>query len=57
MDPSRLSRHDGPTSVRQAYTYQEMQDLLKETRCSYELERGYLYRLGAIVWKQEAQSV
>jgi ubiquinone/menaquinone biosynthesis C-methylase UbiE len=57
MDPSRLSRHDGPTSVRQAYTYQEMQDLLKETRCSYELEWGYLYRLGAIVWKQEAQPV
>ncbi len=56
MDPSRLSRHDGPTSVRQAYTYQEMQELLQETRCSYELERGYLYRLGAIAWKQEPQS-
>jgi hypothetical protein len=57
MDPSRLSRHDGPTSVRQAYTFREMQDLLQETRCSYELERGYLYRLGAIAWKQEPQPV
>ncbi|MGO8720575.1 MAG: methyltransferase domain-containing protein [Acidobacteriaceae bacterium] len=55
VDPSRLSRHDGPTSVRQAYTYAEMQDLLRETCCRYELERGYLYRLGAIVWKQEMQ--
>lgn len=55
MDPSRLSRHDGPTSVRQAYTYAEMQGLLQETRCRYELERGYLYRLGAIAWKQEMQ--
>ena len=56
MDPSWLSRHDGPASVRQAYTYGEMQDLLKETRCNYELERGFLYRLGAIAWKQELQS-
>jgi ubiquinone/menaquinone biosynthesis C-methylase UbiE len=55
MDPSWLSRHDGPTSVRQAYTFKEMQDLLQETQCSYELERGYLYRLGAIAWKQEPQ--
>ena len=56
MDPSRLSRHDGPASVRQAYTFQELQDLLKETRCNYELERGFLYRLGGIAWKQESQS-
>jgi ubiquinone/menaquinone biosynthesis C-methylase UbiE len=56
MDPSRLSRHDGPTSVRQAYTFQELQDLLKETHCNYELERGYLYRLGGIAWKQEQRS-
>ena len=53
MDPSRLSRHDGPASVRQAFTYQEMQDLLKETQCNFELQRGYLYRLGGIAWKQE----
>lgn len=52
VDPSRLSRHDGPASVRQAYTYKEMQSLLQETRCRFELERGYLYRLGAIAWKQ-----
>jgi ubiquinone/menaquinone biosynthesis C-methylase UbiE len=56
MDPSRLSRHDGPASVRQAYTFNEMQDLLKETRCNFELERGFLYRLGGIAWKQESQS-
>lgn len=56
VDPSRLSRHDGPASVRQAYTYAEMQGLLQETRCPYELERGYLYRLGAIAWKQEPQA-
>jgi hypothetical protein len=32
-----------------------MQDLLKGTQCSFELERGYLYRLGGIAWKQELQ--
>lgn len=57
MDPSRLSRHDGPASVRQAYTYAEMQDLLQETGSSFELERGFLYRLGGIAWKQSAQEV
>lgn len=56
IDPSKLSRHDGPTSVRQAYTYREMRDLLQETHCSYELVRGYLYRLGAIAWKQPMQA-
>lgn len=56
IDPSRLSRHDGPTSVRQAYTYAEIQGLLQETRCKFELQRGYLYRLGAIAWKQEMQT-
>jgi ubiquinone/menaquinone biosynthesis C-methylase UbiE len=55
LDPSRLSRHDGPTSVRQAYTCAEMEVLLRETRCRFEVERGYLYRLGAIAWKPGMQ--
>lgn len=53
IDPSRLSRQDGPTSVRQAYTYAEMQELLRETRCRFELVRGCVYRLGGIAWKRE----
>jgi ubiquinone/menaquinone biosynthesis C-methylase UbiE len=55
VDPSRLSRHDGPASVQQAYTYAEMRNLLQETHCNFELQRGYLYRLGAIAWKPEMQ--
>ncbi|MGC1783452.1 MAG: methyltransferase domain-containing protein [Acidobacteriaceae bacterium] len=51
MDPSELSRHDGPTSVRQAYTHKEVEEMLKETGCRFELQRGYLFRLGAIAWK------
>ena len=51
IDPSRLSRHDGPVSVRQAYTRAELQALLQATGHRYEIQRGYLCRLGAIIWK------
>src|SRR6185437_3100734 len=51
IDPSSLSRHDGPTSVRQAYTSKELLDLLRETGCNFNVERGFLFRLGAILWK------
>ena len=54
IDPSELSRHDGPTSVRQAYTYAELKNLLEETGCRFELRRGFLFRLGGIAWKDEA---
>jgi len=51
VDPSRLSRHDGPTSVRQSYTYAELENLLKATGHPYNLQRGFLFRLGATLWK------
>jgi hypothetical protein len=51
VDPSELSRHDGPTSVRQAYTFTEVENMLRETGYSFELQRGFLFRLGAILWK------
>lgn len=54
VDPSWLSRHDGPTSVRQAYTFAELEAMLRETGCRFELQGGFLFRLGAIVWKDEA---
>ena len=51
MDPSHLSRHDGPTSVRQAYTFAELEQMARETGRKFEIERGLVYRLGGIVWK------
>ncbi|HET9087916.1 MAG TPA: methyltransferase domain-containing protein [Acidobacteriaceae bacterium] len=51
IDPSRISRHDGPTSVRQSYTWAELKNLLRETGREYSLQRGFLYRLGATIWK------
>src|SRR5262249_47815834 len=49
---SRLTRHDAPASVRQAYTSQEMREMLSETPAQrIEVSRHYLYRMGVIVWK------
>ena len=49
---SRLTHHDAPASVRQAYTSAEMRDLLKRTSATrVEIHRHYLFRMGVIVWK------
>jgi ubiquinone/menaquinone biosynthesis C-methylase UbiE len=50
---SRLTRHDAPASVRQAYTPEEMQKLLaKSSAARVEIHRHYLFRMGVIVWKR-----
>jgi hypothetical protein len=51
VDPSRLSKHDGPVSVRQAYTCEELRAFAAETGHRFEIHRGYLLRLGLILWK------
>jgi ubiquinone/menaquinone biosynthesis C-methylase UbiE len=49
---SRITRHDAPASVLQAYTTSEMRDLLKQTPATrVEITRHYLFRMGAIAWK------
>jgi ubiquinone/menaquinone biosynthesis C-methylase UbiE len=49
---SRLTRHDAPASVRQAYTVAEMMDILGQTEATrVEIVRHYLFRMGAIAWK------
>ena len=53
---SRLTRHDAPASVRQAYTVDEMRTLLRETPASsVEVADYFLFRMGAIAWKSEPQ--
>ena len=48
---SRLTRHDGPASVRRAYTPNEMEGILKQTQAAgIEISNHYLYRMGAIAW-------
>jgi ubiquinone/menaquinone biosynthesis C-methylase UbiE len=50
IDASRISRHDGPASVRRAYTHREFVRMLTDTGCTFSLERAFLFRLGAILW-------
>lgn len=49
---SRLTRHDAPASVRQAYTVNEMQDLLGKSKAArVEITRHFLFRMGVIALK------
>jgi ubiquinone/menaquinone biosynthesis C-methylase UbiE len=49
---SRLTRHDGPASVRQAYTRDELAQLAAEAGfMNFEAERVPLFRLGLTLWK------
>jgi ubiquinone/menaquinone biosynthesis C-methylase UbiE len=49
---SRLTRHDAPASVRQAYTIEEMLELLAKTKIARaEVRPHYLFRMGVIAWK------
>jgi 2-polyprenyl-3-methyl-5-hydroxy-6-metoxy-1,4-benzoquinol methylase len=49
---SRITRHDGPVSIRRAYTVDELRDLLKVSRAAeIEIEKHFLLRMGAILWK------
>jgi SAM-dependent methyltransferase len=49
---SPISRTDGLASVRQAYTPEELRELLRQTKAaSSELQLRYLFRMGAIAWK------
>ncbi len=47
FDPSRLSRHDGPVSVRQAHSFGEMRAMLQAAGRPFTLRKHFLYRFGA----------
>lgn len=48
----RLTRHDAPASVRQAYTVKEMDHMLRKSKAArVEITRHYLFRMGVIAWK------
>ena len=49
---SHITRHDSIASVKQAYTVEEMRNMLSESSASrIEITRHYLFRMGAIAWK------
>lgn len=50
---SRITRHDALASVRRAYTVSEMRGiLLRSEAAGVEIQRAYLFRMGAIAWKK-----
>ena len=52
---SRLSRYDGPASVRQAYRRDELPQLFAEAGLPQPvLWRQWPYRLGAVLWQTQA---
>ena len=54
---SRITRHDAPASVRQAYTIEEMRSFFQRAgAASVEIQRHYLYRMGVIAWKKKGKS-
>jgi hypothetical protein len=55
---SRLTHHDAPASVRQAYTIDEMRDMLSRiSGARIEISKHYFFRMGVIVWKSERDHV
>ncbi len=55
MFRSPISFADGVASVRQAYTPEELRALMAQTKAaSSEIRIKYLFRMGAIAWKQSA---
>ncbi len=50
---SRLTRHDAPASVRNAYTVREMRRTLRDLSAErVEISRHFLFRMGVLVWKR-----
>jgi hypothetical protein len=50
---SRITWHDAPASVQNAYTIHEMRRLLEGLPARrITASRHYLYRMGVLVWKE-----
>ena len=50
---SRLTQHDAPASVRQAFTPDEIGEILESTSAAgVVIERHALFRMGIVVWKR-----
>jgi len=50
---SRLTQHDAPASIRQAYTPDEIEEILQPAaKAGMIIRRHSLFRMGVVVWKQ-----
>ncbi len=50
VDPSRISRHDGPISIRQAYSFAELHSMAAATGHRVSISRKFLCRLAVTIW-------
>jgi ubiquinone/menaquinone biosynthesis C-methylase UbiE len=49
---SRITANDAPASVRNAYTLEEMREILRNTNAErVEFSRHYFFRMGIVMWK------
>ncbi|MCU1311706.1 MAG: hypothetical protein JWO20_2831 [Candidatus Angelobacter sp.] len=49
---SRITSNDAPASVRNAYTPEEMREVLRKTNAGrVEFSRHYFFRMGIVMWK------
>jgi ubiquinone/menaquinone biosynthesis C-methylase UbiE len=49
---SRITANDAPASVRNAYTRDEMHEVLRKTNAGrVEISRHYFFRMGIVMWK------
>ncbi len=48
---SRITRFDGPASVRRAYTEDELREIVRGLGSRSEFSSHFLYRVGVIIWK------
>lgn len=49
---SRITQHDGPASVRQAYTRSELAVISETTGARWEIKNSFFFRFALILWKR-----
>jgi ubiquinone/menaquinone biosynthesis C-methylase UbiE len=49
---SRITQHDGPASVRQAYSRDELVAIAEATGARTEIKRSFFFRFAMILWKR-----
>jgi ubiquinone/menaquinone biosynthesis C-methylase UbiE len=49
---SRITQHDGPASVRQAYTHDELLAIAEATGARWEIKHSFFFRFAMILWKR-----
>jgi ubiquinone/menaquinone biosynthesis C-methylase UbiE len=49
---SRITQHDGPASVKRAYTREELASIAEATGAKWEMKDSFLFRFAMILWKR-----